>query len=96
MNVVQRVLGLSLFKLTRVACCLALVGLAMMAYSIVDPRAVPVIGAMSVGHAFGIGAFGCYLLAVVLDIRRGEVADSTTVRRSGASQNSESEQGRSL
>ena len=70
MKVLERLLAGSVTKLTRVACMLALVGLALMSYSILDPRAIPVIVAMSVGHAFGIGAFGCYLLAVILDIKR--------------------------
>jgi len=65
--------------LTRCACVCALVGLGLMAYSLLDPRAIPVIVAMSVGHAFGFAAFGCYLLAVVLDTQRnrgGGVEDS--------------------
>jgi hypothetical protein len=57
-------------QLTRVACVLALLGLSLMSYSLLDPRAVPVIVAMSLGHAFGFGAFGCYLLAVVVDVWR--------------------------
>ena len=60
----------SVLKLTRAACLFALVGLALMSYSLFDPRAIPVIVAMSVGHAFGFVAFGCYLLAVLLDVRR--------------------------
>jgi len=56
--------------LTRAACVFALVGLVLMSYSLFDPRAIPVIVAMSVGHAFGFAAFGCYVLAVVLDVRR--------------------------
>ena len=44
--------------------------LALMSYSLLDPRALQVIVAMSLGHAFGFGAFGCYLFAVVLDAAR--------------------------
>jgi hypothetical protein len=70
-KLVARILAGSVQRLTRVACVFALLGLALMSYSILDPRAVPVIVAMSVGHAFGIIAFACYLLAVILDVRRG-------------------------
>ena len=69
MKLVQRLLAGSVTKLTRAACIFALLGLSLMSYSILDPRAIPVITAMSLGHAFGIGAFACYLFAVVLDIR---------------------------
>ena len=78
MTIFARVLHTSVRKLTRAACVLALVGLSLMAYSIVDPRALPVIAAMSVGHVFGIGAFACYLLAIVLDIRDRGRADSAS------------------
>ena len=71
MKLVARILADSVQHLTRVACVFALLGLALMSYSVLDPRAVPVIVAMSVGHAFGIIAFACYLLAVILDVRRG-------------------------
>ncbi len=70
MKLLQRLLAESVSKLTRAACVFALLGLALMSYSIIDPRAVPVIVAMSLGHAFGISAFLCYLTAVVLDARR--------------------------
>ena len=69
MKLLDMLLAGSVRKLTRAACVFALLGLALMSYSIVDPRAVPVITAMSIGHAFGISAFACYLLAVVLDAR---------------------------
>jgi hypothetical protein len=78
MTIFARVLKGSVIKLTRAACVLALLGLSLMAYSIVDPRAIPVIAAMSVGHAFGISAFACYLLAIVLDIRNRGSADSAS------------------
>lgn len=72
MSIRRRLQRESVVQLTRVACILALLGLGLMSYSLLDPRAVPVIVAMSVGHAFGFGAFGCYLLAVVLDVWRSE------------------------
>ena len=76
MKLFARVLGTSVVTLTRAACAFALVALSLMSYSIVDPRAIPVIAAMSVGHALGVAAFGCYLLAIVLDLRNRGRADS--------------------
>lgn len=55
--------------LVRIACYFALVGLGVMASSLIWPRALPVIFAMSVGQLIGIMAFGFYLLAVVVDAR---------------------------
>jgi hypothetical protein len=79
MNIFARVLHTSVVTLTRAACICALIGLGLMSYSIIDPRAIPVITAMSVGHVFGISAFACYLLAIVLDIRNRSRADSASV-----------------
>jgi hypothetical protein len=79
-EILQRLLDGSVIKLTRAACVFALFGLALMSYSIIDPRAIPVITAMSLGHAFGIGAFGCYLFAVVLDTRRSARNDLLAAR----------------
>lgn len=71
----------SILALTRAACIFALVGLGLMSYSLFDPRAIPVIVAMSVGHAFGFAAFGCYLLAVLLDVRRASAKSARDVGR---------------
>lgn len=57
----------SVRELIRVACVLSLIGLAIMAYSILSPRPLPVILAMSVGQIIGGTGFCCYLLAVVID-----------------------------
>jgi hypothetical protein len=54
----------------RIACVLAIAGLSIMMTSVVFPRPLIVIAAMSIGHGLGIGAFACYLLAVVLDASR--------------------------
>jgi hypothetical protein len=70
MNLLQRLVGKSVTRLTRAACWLALVGLAVMSYSIISPRPLPVVFAMSVGQVIGILAFFCYLLAVVIDVGR--------------------------
>lgn len=58
--------------LTRLACGLALIGLAILCYSVVSPHPLPIIFAMSGGHLIGGAAFGCYLLAVLLDLARRE------------------------
>lgn len=70
MKLAERLLKGSLFRLTRVACVLALIGLVMMVYSILSPRPLPVILAMSVGQMFGMAAVACYLLAILIDMAR--------------------------
>lgn len=59
--------------LIRVACFAALIALGSMAYSVISLKPLPVIFAMSVGHAIGVFAFLLYLLAVILDTQRGSV-----------------------
>ena len=72
MNLRERVESRSVRGLTRLACLLALVGLAALCFSVIVPRPLPVIFAMSAGHLIGVWAFLCYLLAVILDVgRRG-------------------------
>ncbi len=58
----------SVTGLTRAACFLALLGLAVMAFSILVPKPLPVIMAMSLGQGIGVAAFACYLLAVLVDV----------------------------
>ena len=67
MSLLQRVLRRSVPELVRVACVLALLALALVCWSVLQPRPIPVILAMSAGHAIGGTAFACYLLAVILD-----------------------------
>lgn len=55
--------------LTRLACVLALAGLAVMVLSILFPSPLLVIFAMSGGHAIGGAGIACYLLAIFLDMR---------------------------
>lgn len=61
----------SVISLIRVACYVALVGLAIMAASILYPAPLPVIFAMSVGQVIGIVAFLFYLLSILMDVVRG-------------------------
>jgi hypothetical protein len=67
MKPITRIARASVPQLIRVACVLSLAGLAIIVYSILSPRPLAVISAMSIGHGIGAAAFACYLLAVVLD-----------------------------
>jgi polyferredoxin len=53
----------------RMACYLALLALGLIAWSLVDPAPLPVIGAMTVGQAIGTASFAFFLFAVVADLR---------------------------
>ena len=70
MSLRTRLTRSSIEGLVKVACVLALLALALICCSVLFPRPLPVILAMSVGHAIGASAFACYLLAVVLDATR--------------------------
>ena len=61
----------SMVGMTRLACWIALVGLAVMCASIVFPAPLLIIFAMSGGQVIGILAFLCYLVAVLMDLVRG-------------------------
>jgi hypothetical protein len=67
---VARVARRSVTELTRIACVLALVGLAVMIYPLVFPSALAVVLSMGVGHMIGFAAFGAYFLAIILDLAR--------------------------
>lgn len=77
MKLAERLQKGSVFQLTRIACVLALIGLAMMVYSILSPRPLPVIAAMSVGQMFGMAAVACYLLAILVDVGRSSRGGTT-------------------
>jgi hypothetical protein len=49
---------------------LALAALALMVWSLLDPRPVPVIVAMSVGQVLGTLSFLAFLVVVATDLRR--------------------------
>lgn len=65
-----RIAARSVTELTRLACVLALLGLAIMVYPLLVPGALTVVLSMAAGHTLGISAFACYLLAVILDLAR--------------------------
>lgn len=49
---------------------LTLIGLALMVWSVLQPTPLPTILAMSLGQVFGTVAFGLFLLAIIIDLRR--------------------------
>lgn len=70
-GLVQRIARQSVGHLIRIACVLALVALAIMVFGLLVPRPLNIIVSMSVGHAVGVAAAGCYLLAILLDVAKG-------------------------
>ncbi len=72
MNLRQQIESRSVRSLVRLSCVLALVGLAILCVSVLVPRPIPIIFAMSGGHAIGVAALACYVLAVLLDLGRRE------------------------
>lgn len=57
----------------RLACVLTLIALGLMSWSLVDPRPIPVIVAMSAGQALGTCSLLLFIVAVLLDLRRSRV-----------------------
>ena len=68
---ISRLRKRSVESLVRLACWIGLVALAIMCASILNPRPITVIFAMSVGQVIGGLAFLCYLVSIVLDVVRG-------------------------
>ena len=60
------------FRLIAAACASAFVGLALMIWSVLDPRPIPVVVAMTVGQGFGTLSFLIYLFIVFMDLRRSQ------------------------
>lgn len=60
-------------KLVTVACCLGIVSLLMMAWSVLFKAALPIVVGMGFGQVLGVIAFLLYALAVFGDIYRGDV-----------------------
>jgi hypothetical protein len=56
-------------SLVRIACWCALAALALMTWSLFDPRPLPVIAAMSVGQVLGTMSFVAFLYVVAKDLR---------------------------
>ena len=53
----------------RIACVLSVVGLALMMWSLLDPRAQPVLIALSVGQGIGTLSLAIYLRVIIRDYR---------------------------
>jgi hypothetical protein len=79
-KIVSRVKRIKMVTLLRVSAVLTILGLAMMIWSLLVPTPMPVMLAMSVGQAFGTMAFGLYLLAIVIDLRRNRRARRESLR----------------
>jgi hypothetical protein len=61
---------------------LALVALALIVWSVVDPRPMPVILAMSAGQVLGTLSFVAFLLVVARDLRAAQRKQRPEPRRS--------------
>jgi hypothetical protein len=57
-------------RLLMTSCFLTLVALGLMAWSVLDPRPIPVITAMSLGQVLGTLSLGLFLYVVSFDLRR--------------------------
>lgn len=57
----------------RMACVLALIGIALMVWSLLDPTPMPVLVAMSLGQGFGTLSLAMFLGVVVADLRRAHL-----------------------
>jgi hypothetical protein len=58
--------------LLRVSAVFTIIGLALMAWSMLVPTVWPIMIAMSAGQGFGTIAFGLYLFCIVRDLRGGK------------------------
>lgn len=70
MSIIQTILHRAPVTLVRIAGVLTLVALAMMAFSIIVPKPLPIVLAMSLGQIIGVAGFGFYFLAVLIDVAR--------------------------
>ena len=69
-------------RILRTACVLALIGIGLMVWSLLDPTPMPVLVAMSLGQLFGTLSLLAFLGVVVADLRR---AFETRRARGGSS-----------
>ncbi|HVY45910.1 MAG TPA: hypothetical protein VHB21_08530 [Minicystis sp.] len=69
-------------RFIQLACLLSLVGLGLIIWSVLDPRPVPVIAAMSVGQGIGTLSFATFLYVVLADLR-ARLAAGRAARASG-------------
>jgi hypothetical protein len=64
----QRITPTRRERLLRVACVLALVALALIVWSMLDPRPLPVLVGLSLGQALGTLSFLAFLIIVAADL----------------------------
>lgn len=60
----------------RIACGLAMLGLALMMWSLFDPRAQPVLIALSVGQGIGTLSLALFVRVIVREYRARNARDS--------------------
>ena len=60
-------------RILRMACVLALVGIALMVWSLLQPTPMPVLVAMSLGQLLGTVSLAAFLGVVVADLRRAHL-----------------------
>jgi hypothetical protein len=60
-------------RVLKAACVLALAALALMSWSLFDPRPIPVVLAMSLGQLLGTLSLGAFAVVIVADIRAGRL-----------------------
>jgi hypothetical protein len=65
----------SYHRVLNVACVSALVALALMVWSLLEPTPMPVLVAMSAGQALGTLSLVAFLAVVWVDLRRGPIDD---------------------
>jgi hypothetical protein len=66
--------------LLRVSGALTILGLVLMAWSMLVPTPLPVMLAMTIGQGIGTTAFALYLYVVVRDVRRDRRAKRDSLR----------------
>ena len=69
-KLVARAKRISMTTILRISAVFTILGLAMMVWSLLVPTPMPVMLAMSAGQALGMFAFGLYIVAIVIDLRR--------------------------
>ena len=57
-------------QVVRLAAVVALLALACMTWSLLDPRPIPIMVAMSVGQGLGTVSLGLYAVVVIVEARR--------------------------
>ena len=55
----------------RVSAILALISLALIVWSVLDPTPMPIIVSMSLGQGIGLLSIGLFVFSVYVDLRRG-------------------------